>query len=347
MFNGFDLSTVSAVYKGAQAISEIYKGSTKIWPVHDYSQDYLTIVSTSNNNTIGWKIDSDTDATSLRTISVSTDNGTTWTSYTSSITGTTLTTLNNGDKLLIKGTNTAYGASSNSKCNYFISSDTFKVEGNIMSLIYGDNFTGQTTLSADYTFKRLFYQVSGLTNDENLVLPATALTYYCYQEMFRGCSSLTTAPELPATTLVDNCYREMFYSCTALITAPELPATTLANRCYGDMFNTCTSLTTAPELPATTLVDNCYYNMFRGCTALTTAPELPATTLVKSCYYYMFRNCPSLTYIKCLATNISASSCVSNWVSGVSASGTFVKNANTTWPTGASGIPSGWTIQNA
>ena len=114
------------------------------------------------------------------------------------------------------------------------------------------------------------------------------------------------------------------------------------------MFNNCSSLTTAPELPATTLENNCYQNMFYGCTSLTTAPELPATTLASNCYYAMFYSCKKLNYIKMLATDISASNCLNNWVKDVSSTGTFVKNASMmSLPTGASGIPSGWTVQNA
>ena len=61
----------------------------------------------------------------------------------------------------------------------------------------------------------------------------------CYQSMFRGCTALTTAPELPVTTLSSSCYYSMFRGCTALTTAPSLPATTLANNCYGYMFYGC------------------------------------------------------------------------------------------------------------
>jgi hypothetical protein len=35
-------------------------------------------------------------------------------------------------------------------------------------------------------------------------LPVTVLTSQCYSNMFYGCTSLTTAPELPATTLAKN-----------------------------------------------------------------------------------------------------------------------------------------------
>ena len=112
------------------------------------------------------------------------------------------------------------------------------------------------------------------------------------------------------------------------------------------MFRGCTSLTSAPELPATTLAFYCYGYMFFGCTSLTSAPELPATTLTYSCYSSMFYGCSLLNYIKCLATDISASNCLSDWVRGVASSGTFVKAASmTSWTTGTSGIPNGWTVQ--
>ena len=178
-------------------------------------------------------------------------------------------------------------------------------------------------------------------------LPATTLASNCYNGMFQGCTSLTTAPELPATTLADNCYANMFAGCTNLTQAPELPVTKLAAGCYQFMFQGCTSLTTAPELPATTLPTRCYSYMFEDCTNLTQAPELPATTLADYCYEHMFYECSKLNYIKCLATDMSASSCKYMWVYNTHATGTFVKHPNATWTTGESGIPNGWTVENA
>ena len=126
------------------------------------------------------------------------------------------------------------------------------------------------------------------------IKPTSISKRYCYSEMFRGCTNLTSAPELPATTLAEDCYKSMFFGCTSLTAAPELPATTLAEECYHNMFVDCTSLTVAPELPATTLAVACYWNMFHGCTNLTSAPELPATTLTMSCYTNMFVDCVNL-----------------------------------------------------
>ena len=203
-----------------------------------------------------------------------------------------------------------------------------------------------TTMNGDQNCDSMFYGCSGLTTAPS-ELPATTLTNYCYQNMFIGCKSLTVAPELPATTLADYCYAYMFDGCTSLTSAPVLSATTLASSCYRSMFQNCTSLTVAPSLPATTLAGNCYNNMFNGCTSLTSAPVLPATTLANYCYQYMFYNCSSLNRIECNADTYysSATAATRNWVSGVAASGKFIKNSsNTWWTTGVNGIPTGWSV---
>ena len=199
-----------------------------------------------------------------------------------------------------------------------------------------------TTLASD-CYLSMFKGCTSLT--EAPQLPATTLASSCYQYMFQGCTNLTTAPELPATTLADYCYMHMFDGCTSLTTAPELPATTLASDCYLSMFKGCTSLTEAPELPATTLANGCYRYMFMACTRLTAAPQLPATTLADSCYQQMFQLCSRLNSITCLATDISASGCTDRWTIMVASTGTFTKAASmTSWPSGDSGIPNGWTV---
>lgn len=181
-----------------------------------YSQQYLTIESVNNNNTIYFST-ADTGVT--KTISASTDGGATWTEYTSTNTGsgTTIATLNRGDKLLLKGTNAAY---TNTVSFYTITNKinataNFYLYGNIMSLISGDSFSNADTLATGYTFYQ-FFKGTGVVNAENLIMPATTLTERCYYQMFSGCTSLTTAPALPATTLATTCYQGMFYGCTNL-----------------------------------------------------------------------------------------------------------------------------------
>lgn len=100
-------------------------------------------------------------------------------------------------------------------------------------------------------------------------------------------------------------------------------------------------------LPATTLSEQCYSKMFYECVSLQRAPKiLPATTLADYCYAFMFYNCGHLSRIKCLATDISASDCLTSWLNGVSSTGTFIKKAEATFPEGSSGIPTVWTIKN-
>lgn len=201
-----------------------------------------------------------------------------------------------------------------------------------------------TTL-ADRCYYNMFTLCKSMTSAPAL-LPATRLENYCYYSMFSACSSLKNAPMLPATTLADHCYNSMFAQCASLTEAPNLPATTLAYDCYAYMFVLCTSLTSAPRLPATTLAEQCYERMFASCTGLINAPDLPAKTMKNRCYKEMFDQCSRLNYVKCLATDITADSCVSDWLAGVSQSGTFVKaSAMNDWTRGGSGIPNGWTIQ--
>ena len=180
----------------------------------------------------------------------------------------------------------------NAFCNFYAQGSHIRVRGNIHSLLRPEFDTDLSLFF--HAFDRLFSGCSYLES-AFLKLPATTLSYYCYEYMFYGCTSLTSAPELPATTLANYCYFDMFRDCSFLTSAPVLPATTLANYCYSNMFHGCWSLTSAPVLPATTLADYCYSSMFSGCTALTSAPVLPVTTLADYCYYQMFYGCTSLT----------------------------------------------------
>ena len=286
-------------------------------------------------------------------------------------TGTATEAINAGQTLSFRGELTP---NSSDGIGTFTVNKNFNLKGNCMSMLFGDNAANNYSLSGkNYAFYKLFRNCSTLKFISSNFLPATTLAISCYETMFDGCSALSTAPTLPARRLTNYCYYYMFRCCTSLTIAPELPATTLASYCYGYMFAACTSLVNAPALPATTLTSNCYHGMFIGCTSLTTAPELPATTLADRCYIYMFRNCTSLVnapalpatiltsncyycmfydcsklnYIKMLATNISATSCLMEWVVRVSSTGTFVKHPNmTSLPTGINGIPSGWTVVN-
>lgn len=316
----------TTIYAGDDVVKYIYVGTTQVYSNDSptpptptpsgYSSQYLTFEIISGG-TISWN----SSNVGVRfTLNYGYDGNFVEFMYLDTTTDSQFHSIevNAGDIVNFKGN---YAPVASTKYAYFSTDAVFKVYGNIMSIYDDTNFETDTELYNNYQFANLFKNCTGLTDASNLILPATTLTNYCYQYMFSGCTSLTTAPELPATTLTNGCYRSMFYGCS--------------------------NLTVAPELPATTLVNSCYSSMFKNCTSLTTAPELPATTLANSCYKHMFNGCTNLNYIKCLATNISATECLNNWVYNVAASGTFVKDAGATWETGVNGIPEGWTVEDA
>ena len=299
---------------------------------HDYSKDYFTLVALENT-TISINVPNGG-------LSYSLNSGSTWSTKSGSFT----VDVQNGETLLLKG-DVAFNGATQQSTPYIQSTGNYSVEGNIMSLSYEDDFVDKKTIQTNNEYGYFFTKDTKLISAENLVLPATTLTKSCYSDMFKQCSSLTTAPELPATTLAQSCYYEMFRDCTSLTVAPELPATTLAKNCYQSMFYGCTLLTTAPELPATELVEQCYDSMFSVCTSLTTAPELPATILAEDCYAKMFMYCTNLNYIKALFLTTPGRDLTTGWVSNVSATGTFVRNENATWSVvGVNGIPNGWDV---
>lgn len=350
------------------------------------------------------------------------------------ISGNTRVTLEPGEKVEFRGDNPQYSEDYSNNTNIRVTGGGAKVYGNVMSLI---DDADEFPTGSDYNFCGLFQNSYSLTDASNLSLPS-GLTQGCYQNMFKGCNTLTKTPELNATQIVQSCYEGMFEGCSSLTKAPDMPGQNLAKYCYkrmfancgslrnnipaslpGDlayygscyeMFLNCTSLTTAPALPATEIHGSAYMNMFKGCSSLTTAPELPATLLTSgpddigeettgithysgmfwdctglttapailpatgplpgSCYSHMFQNCTSLTtapilpaedqeafaygemfrgcsnlnYVKCLSQNTNNTR---DWLNGVAETGTFVKDANTTWQRGASGIPENWTVIDA
>ena len=297
MFNGFDLSTIQDAKLGSTQIQQIWYGQHLIWPTtppHDYSQDYFTIKMTDYYVGVSPYIFFDKHGTG--SLYYSSDNGATWSEM-----STSKLYLNRGT-YIFKGNlvpkTTSYPLDDELGIGTFeLDFKSGEVSGNIMSLLYGDNFINQTSLvGKEYAFANLF-RGNTYVNEfyaNNLILPSDT---------------------------VEGCYYRMFY--------------------YFDSGNG--GLLSGPELPSTILTTKCYYGLFEHCSSLTTAPELLATTLADGSYRSLFNNCTSLNYIKCLATNISASNCTVNWTNNVAASGTFVKDASmSSWSTGTSGIPSGW-----
>ena len=256
------------LYEQNSNIKKIYVNGNRVWPVKikDYTEPFY-VENTSNNAETLNIVKYYKDAPTLE-IEYSTDK-TTWQTFGTTSTTALTMTLQPSGKIYLRCNTDKWASSSSFYFNMI--TGISKVGGNIMSLLYGSNFTGQERNFPDAT------------------------STYVLCKMFNGNTNLVDASDL--------------------------------------------------LLPATILTSRCYYYMFSGCTSLTTAPALPATTLAQDCYYYMFYNCRMLNKVKCLATDISAFNATKYWLSNVSATGTFTKKTGVTWPSGASGIPSGWTVE--
>ena len=141
------------------------------------------------------------------------------------------------------------------------------------------------------------------------------------------------------------CVYRLFFQSTALTSAPDMPALNLARSCYSGMYNGCTGLVNPPKvLPAKVLNIECYYAMFAYCSGFSTAPVIKAETLAQDSLSATFGGCSSLSRIEVNFT--SWSKVTSSWVSGVAASGTFVKPSALPEEYGTNRIPTGWTVVN-
>lgn len=240
-YNGY---TIKSVYSCGGSL--VWSGNTPPTP-HDYSTDYFTMVTNAGMALVN----------SGSSVEYSIDNGRMW----ANAGYNTVMRFEVGETILFKHTRTSNNETFNLHFypNYETQVDNLQItlQGNIMSLIYGDDFADKYTIPNSSALAYAFTGISEAVVDaENLVLPATTLKSSCYQGMFQGCNKLTKSPKI-------------------------LPATTLATSCYDNMFNGCSSLTTSPELPAETLALYSYYAMFTGCNSLATikclATDISAT----------------------------------------------------------------------
>lgn len=322
-----EIAAANKVMLGTTEAVAMYIGSTLIWQTgggeipHDYSQDYFTIESLENSNLI--KIGKNKSPNNIN-LSYSTDDGETWTDLTLSA-GRDFATINTGDKIMFKGTNTKLANAWDAYYRFY-STKNIKVYGNAMSLLYGNNFLNNSEFASGTTYNLcgLFYGTTTLIDASNLILPALTCTQSCYNGMFRGCTYLTTAPQLPATQSATDCYSSMFEGCINLEVAPEINLVDMSQACCKRMF--CMDRNNKITTPK-----------------MTKSPILRCATGVSNCYEEMFKGNGNLVEVTCLLTNDS--SACTNWLINTSTTGTFYKSPlKTNWQSGTSGYPSSWTV---
>lgn len=236
-----------------------------------------------------------------------------------------------GDSVMFRGQNPeGLGRVEDSNYKYIRFKPTkgeVAVSGDIMTLI-DTTETMVNVVPGDGCFLRLFNDATCLYEAKDLRLPATMTSKASYQDMFRACKNLRSAPDMTAleyieegacqrmfmgcSTLVqtanmsglvvvgDNGCSAMYSGCTALTFAHDLVAKYVDQRSYMSMFSSCTSLLAAPRIDAYEMRYETCKQMFYKCSALKSSPDLNAQLLDNGCYESMFEECSSLVHAPAL-----------------------------------------------
>lgn len=117
---------------------------------------------------------------------------------------------------------------------------TFTVRGNPLSLHYTNYWN--VFAYKDYEFHNLFFEFTGLTSAEGLVLDCDTVPDYCFERMFMWCYDLVTPPLIPATTIGAYGYHSMFEN-TGLTATPVIQNVSYTNGSFNAMFCDCHNLT--------------------------------------------------------------------------------------------------------
>lgn len=182
------------------------------------------------------------------------------------------------------------------------------------------------------------------------VSSVTVLPEGCFRQLFQQDTALTDASAIDFSgitrTAQDSC-QYMFSNCVNLIAGMDMDDVVyVVDSSLSFMYEDCTSLTTAPSMASLVTVEaGGLYQTFRYCTSLQTGVDLRSVTSVTtvSCYY-MYQGCSVLNVAYAPSVASWNTSAMSNWLSGVAASGTLYAPSGVSIPTSSSGIPSGWTL---
>ncbi len=230
-----EIENSKMIYRGSNELARVYRGETIVWePYTDpRSTEYLTSVILSGGTitspyqeglyyrknggewTAGWHIEGAFEYGLDLPVST-------------------------GDTVEFKRVTSGHTTISHN-------SVVFNARGNVMSLLYGDDFVGKRKLTGFGALGQQFYRQyweMNVIDASDLILPARYLSAECYKMMFLDCALLTAAPALPAplnsggTGVGSYAYQGMFMGCTSLRTAPDIPASVarLSNAC-DDMFS--------------------------------------------------------------------------------------------------------------
>lgn len=166
-------------------------------------------------------------------------------------------------------------------------------EVSITTNVPQDN-TLKKLLDATKTTKYLFEDYSGASVDDliqyNDTENVTDMT-----SMFRGCSRLTSVPQLNTGNVTTMYY--MFYNCGKLTAIPQFNTSNVTT--MNNMFNGCSSLASIPLLDTSNVTN--MHNLFDNCYALTTVPQFNTSKVTD--ISGIFYGCSALTSVPQLNTS--------------------------------------------
>ena len=183
----------------------------------------------------------------------------------------------------------------------------------------------------------------------------------CLASLFNGVKICTIdAHQLNISDYIDYCVESKITYCVAYLfnkssvqCGPIVKSLKLPQYCCMYMYQR-SSLCTAPDILATEINEGGCYNMFSYCRQLTTDnthPYIAISDINKLGYYgfgYMFYGCSSIDELQLNFTNVTniANNNCNSWLYSVKSTGTFYTVSTCDWPSGNSGIPTGWTRIN-
>ena len=186
----------------------------------------------------------------------------------------------------------------------FNSNTTIKAEGNILSLMFSDDFKNIKSIEDVFN-----YQVP-----EPIELP-------------EGETNITNMAWFPGHIGVPMLFKDIrALTDVSNLIFPDFNYDISSNKyiVYTNMFENCSSIRESPELSTPIINGHAYRDMFDGCSSLNYIKCL-ATTVYSG---------------GVLQDSVS----VYDWTTNISQTGTFVKAQGANWVVGTSGIPEGWEV---
>lgn len=274
----------------------------------DYSKEYFTLTAIDNCSFNRKNIPSGTPD-----VSYSMDRGKTWAVWSSTI------NVPAGKSVILK----CVKPELNGSIGWIYSEGKFNTSGNIMSIVYGDDFQLYDEVTCQRAFTEIFRTCDTIVDASNLIFPTLPGRSAC-DWMFAS-SSLVHAPKLlkhDGSNYGENygSYLHMFHTCKSLITAPEIVTNLPSNSMCSQMFVNCTSLENGPTIKGIRLGDEAFDKMFEGCTNLHRIGLLTKEVRIFSSGF-------------------------STWLNGVAEHGTFIMPSDANWTAADVNLPEGWAVE--